>query len=1329
MSNEEIKFLPLTPDESKEGKEGYIDALKWAIDQESVKNIAITGTYGSGKSSLVRTYIKEKGLENVLEVSVATFNSSISENDDNTNDGRVDREEKDSSLENRLEQHILQQMFYTVKAEDIPNSRFSRLQVGNKKGAWCRFVDNFFNVLAIVFLVIAIKYSAARQLVNIYKDNSFIDKDYFWIVTVVMVLVVIFVSWRSIKIIQYLKEIGLNKLNIGTTSIELNSEDNVSIFNKYIDEIIYLFTNTNYNLVVFEDLDRFENLEIFERLRSMNTLINNNKDIKAKGRKIVFVYALKDDIFSINDLPEESQARTKFFDFIIPTVKVLSWSNTEEKLLEYLGDESKHNINRELITGISLFINDMRTLKNICNEFKIIKQALNNSALIDSKIFAMSVYKNLYPKDYTDLLNEKGIVYEVFKNKHSIIEQLTSQLKYEKNQIEKILSNVENEFLLDIEAIYFILSKRKAMNTSVITIEGIGNQQCQINLTSSADLNNLFSKIEQMEKNNYSIEEMKIKYNRRTSNNWRNSTEESVEAFFTDNGTSKDLYVAYKTQKVINENKLIETEKRFEEINRNINQIKAQSIKGLFNELQDSVLIDFKEAKLIGYLIREGWISEDYTQYITYFYEGVWTLKDQEFLQSVFGGNIEEFDYPLTNVKKVLEKIPGDKISSKSIYNLQLFEFIFSGNPSEINEELKAKKGVLIDYLNRNLNETITFLQKVIEKGENNHLVGLVMKNLTENLTSLWTEIHNVAITRNTKVEFLSHILSVFTEDQLIAINSESDLREFISESKDILTWDKIIDSFEEWELKFKAIGVKIKAFDGNTDISSDIGSKILRNGIYDVNLNILKQLLKVDTIKYKTLTDNSDITTYVSENLKAYVEVLIAQNQYEEDQESMILLMNEDIDLDLKKDLLKVWSAKLETISGIENEDVKLEVINHDKLCITLENVLILPKQIECAAVWSTLNEKVFNNTSYLSELIQTVNNLEVDVYKEKRQNFTEQICTKSEYSYENFERIAPLLVPVEYKSEMDRNMLGNFVRCKLIEPFSSEALNDLHRYSDSGVERDIFINYLIEGIELLLAGNIELNNILNLDEAYLLIEKVEENCLEETMAYLLANEIEINKDLINKYMERMDGESKPEVLRQILNSMVNNDDFSTKNKLEILVRNKGLLYQLESLEEIKLNELVGEDSEQLAEEIIAESNISKEFKERVLDNFVENHLNDISNKILRFILKEEVTISYENLLLLAQHYEDGSTVAKVLYKLFSTYNINQEDLATSMSALKTEHKILAEKGYGLTLKNKNYNQKIMEVLEQDRLVFNSKIDGNLIVFDTLSEVETTQV
>lgn len=62
---------------------------------------------------------------------------------------------------------------------------------------------------------------------------------------------------------------------------------------------------------------------------------------------------------------------------------------------------------------IAPFISDMRILQNIYNEFIVYKEILRTSqelSLSDEQMLAMIVFKNLYPSDFADIQDEKGVL-------------------------------------------------------------------------------------------------------------------------------------------------------------------------------------------------------------------------------------------------------------------------------------------------------------------------------------------------------------------------------------------------------------------------------------------------------------------------------------------------------------------------------------------------------------------------------------------------------------------------------------------------------------------------------------------------------------------------------------------------------------------------------------------------------------------------------------------------------------------------------------------------------------------------------------------------------
>ena len=66
------------------------------------------------------------------------------------------------------------------------------------------------------------------------------------------------------------------KVNLQGNEIEIFEENEDSYFDKYLNEVLYLFEKSDADVIVFEDMDRYNVNQIFEKLREINTLINYN---------------------------------------------------------------------------------------------------------------------------------------------------------------------------------------------------------------------------------------------------------------------------------------------------------------------------------------------------------------------------------------------------------------------------------------------------------------------------------------------------------------------------------------------------------------------------------------------------------------------------------------------------------------------------------------------------------------------------------------------------------------------------------------------------------------------------------------------------------------------------------------------------------------------------------------------------------------------------------------------------------------------------------------------------------------------------------------------
>ena len=91
-----------------------------------------------------------------------------------------------------------------------------------------------------------------------------------------------------------------------------NDRGGETYFNKYRDELIYLFEENRFDTVVFEDIDRFDDLHIFDELRNLNNILNLAPGVVGSWgkRSVHFVYAVKDGLFSSHEDEESSNEVT-----------------------------------------------------------------------------------------------------------------------------------------------------------------------------------------------------------------------------------------------------------------------------------------------------------------------------------------------------------------------------------------------------------------------------------------------------------------------------------------------------------------------------------------------------------------------------------------------------------------------------------------------------------------------------------------------------------------------------------------------------------------------------------------------------------------------------------------------------------------------------------------------------------------------------------------------------------------------------------------------------------------------------------------------------------
>ena len=104
-----MNFHKLTPKRDVDVS-GYEEALDFVFSNDDIRNIAVSGAYSSGKSSVMESY-REKHNKNFISISLAHFRDEKTESDNEKN-----------NLEKTLEGKILNQLAQQIPVEKIPLS-------------------------------------------------------------------------------------------------------------------------------------------------------------------------------------------------------------------------------------------------------------------------------------------------------------------------------------------------------------------------------------------------------------------------------------------------------------------------------------------------------------------------------------------------------------------------------------------------------------------------------------------------------------------------------------------------------------------------------------------------------------------------------------------------------------------------------------------------------------------------------------------------------------------------------------------------------------------------------------------------------------------------------------------------------------------------------------------------------------------------------------------------------------------------------------------------------------------------------------------------------
>ena len=593
----EYQFRALTSNKDVEIKPVTLEALQFAIDKNSeVTNVAITGNYGAGKSSVVESFERKYTDKTFLHISLGQYDETIGSEKNGLNNRQI----------NTIEGKIINQLLHQINPNQIRKSIFKTLDAESQIKP--------FNISIYLGLVILL----SLYLLNISSWNGLIH-NFSWLswatkpISSLLVLVILFVLivYGIYYLLKLQKDFGfIKKLSLKAekieTDIEIFSNDNskVSYFDRYLDDVLYLFKQSGANVIVFEDIERFNDSRIFEKLKELNIIINRNRKANHK-RKLVFFYLVKDDLF-------ESQERTKFFDFIIPIVPVVTASNSNEKLKELLTEMCEYDsLDKTFLFNISLYLDDMRLINNICNEYLTYKETLSKLPLEREKIFSMVVYKNIFPKDFSLLQRNQGYLYELLNSKEITLKNRREELYSKIKELEKKIEKAEEEQLNDELELYGTILKVP-----------LGRKVIKVNGKSESDFSSRSDYIKELLADDSEIITFQDYWD---ADNNQSKRTENIDSIFPEKNTPE---FQERIENIRNKKLIEKLEKEIKKMNDELWKLDSYRLSDVYQYATD--INDFKsdfteeirknpQFSIISFLIRNAYIDESYQDYLTHF--------------------------------------------------------------------------------------------------------------------------------------------------------------------------------------------------------------------------------------------------------------------------------------------------------------------------------------------------------------------------------------------------------------------------------------------------------------------------------------------------------------------------------------------------------------------------------------------------------------------------------------------------------------------------------------------------------------------------------------
>jgi len=923
-----------------------VEALKFFVEDSKARNIGVIGNFGSGKSSIINSYLT-KSKKNYIIVSLASFEETECSDSKTTNQ--------------QIEVSILQQLLLKRDKNRFLNKEFFK---------------NYLVTSLFLAFIIWVMLLLGLNLYNLYLENiKIVFNDLDMIYTILLgfstfLLLNFIVVCIYNKLIEkfYLSSISIKNMEI---KIEGQTKTIGSIISANMKKIIDTFSKRKIELVIFEDLDRYKDEWIFIKLRELCNVINEADNTE----EVVFVYSVKDELFS-----KKVENRMKFFDAIIPIIpSMTSYNSFEVFKTELFTEEGSSNMpSDEILKEVSNFIYDRRMATNIYNEYLLYLENLETTNVINfDQLFGFIVYKNMFPEDFTKLQENKGAFYSVIHDNQEYNYILINELDKELEKLNTLIDNSKKSNL-NIQHLrlwhlvkFFEKNPNYKQYISMVNLIEYTSEE-KFDEIKNGQLKNVHNLFRDFAKQ---------------FNEYLSSADVSSEFEYANNLLQKKLRENNSKVKQLRHNR---NEQIFLKLkDKMANPTFSNEIKKLISKILSKNIIDinaeetneyiYQENNLVDlmvFLIKKGYIAEDYTNYITYFKEGKKTINDREFVKIVFGLKEPKYDLPLSGFEELLKDLKDLNLySSKDILNYNFLEYLCLNDKNIYLEKI-------ISGLKSNLVDRLDFIKGYFYSDMSSEAF---LKKVLEYWPCFFDDILQIEPNdQELLYMFFNKSLEFFNADDFSVFYSNNpDFVDFLKQTDDFSNFTEnnllnFLHFLPDKYFKFTRLDEKYK--------KTPIMDFIKNNNIYSINIHNIEVIIEIDRkdigLFSQAITFDDKVKDYLNENILVSIgKLIIDNNTYSDESEEIIL------------DIINNQNISIMTIEEVLKKQLNLKV-KYDRInSFELLEVLINRDQIEFS--WDLINylydknvkleviNSIFSLNTRVNEIIQSENIITEDNLK----------------------------------------------------------------------------------------------------------------------------------------------------------------------------------------------------------------------------------------------------------------------------------------------------------------------------------------------------------